>query len=101
MSGLAERTIATEAALSVERSVLAAKKEKSREALQDLQIARTITVDKEEELELAIWTKLAAQENAARVQAELETTPVDLADAVITRAKDGKTVEVEFEEGFF
>ena len=47
LPGLAEGVATVEAALSTERFVLAAEKEKAREALQDLQIAWTITVDKE------------------------------------------------------
>ena len=44
--GLEERVAATEAALSAKRSAVATEKEKAMEALQKLQITRTIATDK-------------------------------------------------------
>ena len=69
---LEERVEAVEAALSVERATLSAKKEKARESLQELEIACTIATDKEQELERAHRAKLAALEKAAIVKADLE-----------------------------
>ena len=47
MPRLGERAKAAEAALAVERAALSAERERAKEALQELEIARTIAVDKE------------------------------------------------------
>ena len=67
MHALEEIAEAAKAALLVERATLSAKREKASEALQELEIARTIAVDKEQELERAHRAKLAALEEAATV----------------------------------
>ena len=52
--GLVDRAVTAKATLLVDRSTLAAEREKDKEAIQDLEIARTIVADKEKELEQAI-----------------------------------------------
>ena len=101
MPGLVERAAAAEVALSAESSTLAMEKEKAIEALQDLQIARPIVANKEQELERAIQTKLVAYEDMGRAQAELEIPRAELVDAVTARVEAEKTAEEEFEAGFF
>ena len=51
MPGLTERATTIEAILSVERPDLVEEREKANEAIQDLEIAWTITANKEKELE--------------------------------------------------
>ena len=84
MSGLAEKAVIVEAALSIKRSALATERERAKEAVQNLKIARVIATDKEKELERAIRVKLKAEETAAGAQVMLETVRRDLA---IVRAK--------------
>ena len=90
MLGLAERVVVATAALSTKRSALAVERDKANEAIQYLEIAQTITVDKEKELEQDIRAKLNVQEMAAKVQTEMETTQVDL---VATHAKGKNLAE--------
>ena len=100
LPALGERAEVAEAALSVERAALSAEREKAREALQELEIIRTIAADKEQELERAHRAKLTALEEVATVKAELEAARAELEEAVASQAEAGKADE-EFEAGFF
>ena len=88
------------AALVTERAALSVDRKRAKEALQELEIARTIATDKEQELERAHRAKLTALENAATVRAELEATRAELEEAAASRANAAKADE-EFDAGFF
>ena len=65
-----------------------------------MEIARTITADKKQELERAYRAKLTALEEAATVRAELEAARAELEDAAASRVDVAKA-DQEFDVGFF
>ena len=64
--------------LTVTQAKMVAEKTRSIEVAQELEIARAIAGEKEKEVQQAIWARLEAQEEAARLRVELEVAPVEV-----------------------
>ena len=86
-ASLAAERAAADAALAAGRSALEAEKEKSRAAVQELELAKAMIASKEKDLELAIKAKLD-------VQSALEASHMAL-------SASQKKAENEFDAGFF
>ena len=81
----------------------ATENEKEKEAVQELEITQPITVEKEKEVQQAIWAKLVVQEEVAKLRAELKASQAKmqaLAEGATAQETLERIAEEEFEASF-